>query len=354
MGVEGLVCAVTGGSGFVGQRLTEMLVERGASKVISFDINGKPEWASDDERIQYIVGDLTKLDDVVAATKGVDCLWHVAAAVGPFLPPNVYKAVNYYGTLNVLEACRANNITKLVMSSSPSTRFDGNDVMGLREDEMQYPPPGKFMQAYAETKAMGEKAVREACCDSLMTIAIAPHQVYGPRDPLFLPSILSAGKSGKLRILGSGQNLVSFTHVDNYCHALILGHDALYKGSQALGQYYNVTDDGHYNFWDALNEAVTYMGFADLKKKLSVPTWLVFAVAYVLSWVTYFTGTQYKLNWFTAKTMTMHRYFDISKAKRELNYTPLMSFQAGWSSTLEWFKDKEDWWQAKADAAERR
>ncbi|KNC69691.1 hypothetical protein SARC_17794, partial [Sphaeroforma arctica JP610] len=66
--------------------------------------------------------------------------------------------------------------------------------------------------------------------------------VYGPRDTLFLPNILAASRSGKLRIFASGTNAVSFTHVDNYCHGLILGYDALYKGSHALGKYYVVTD----------------------------------------------------------------------------------------------------------------
>ena len=53
---------------------------------------------------------------------------------------------------------------------------------------------------YAESKALGEIAVREACCDSLMTVAIAPHQVYGPRDKLFVLNFLKAAKGGLLRV----------------------------------------------------------------------------------------------------------------------------------------------------------
>ena len=60
-------CVVTGGSGFVGQRLVEMLVERGAQRVVSFDISPKPADALDDPRIVYIQGDLTKPADVLAA-----------------------------------------------------------------------------------------------------------------------------------------------------------------------------------------------------------------------------------------------------------------------------------------------
>lgn len=54
MGVEGLKCVVTGGSGFTGQRLVEMLVERGAARVVSFDIAPKPPGASEHPAIEYL------------------------------------------------------------------------------------------------------------------------------------------------------------------------------------------------------------------------------------------------------------------------------------------------------------
>lgn len=68
-------------------------------------------------------------------------------------------------------------VPKIVMSSSPSTRFDGNDIDGLRDCDMPIRAKGQFLEPYAETKAMGEIALRNACCDELMTVAIAPHQV---------------------------------------------------------------------------------------------------------------------------------------------------------------------------------
>ena len=64
------------------------------------------------------------------------------------------------------------------------------------------------------------------CSDALMTIAIAPHQVYGPRDNLFLPNVLEAAGNGLLRIFatgrtGYGMNKICFTHVDNYAHGTL-------------------------------------------------------------------------------------------------------------------------------------
>jgi nucleoside-diphosphate-sugar epimerase len=48
----------------------------------------------------------------------------------------------------------------------------------------------KYMQAYAETKAMAEMEVSSACDENFMTVSVVPHQVYGPRNNLFLPNLL--------------------------------------------------------------------------------------------------------------------------------------------------------------------
>lgn len=105
-------CVVTGGSGFVGQRLVEMLVERGAQRVVSFDVAPKPRDALADPRVVYQQGTLTKLEDVLAAcqaspcwagracraltqAQGADCVWHIAALVGPYYAKQAYYDVNY-------------------------------------------------------------------------------------------------------------------------------------------------------------------------------------------------------------------------------------------------------------------
>ena len=70
--VRGLSCCVTGGSGFVGQRLGELLVERGAARVVSFDRAPTPKDALSDERVVYQQGDLCKMEDV---EKAVEARW---------------------------------------------------------------------------------------------------------------------------------------------------------------------------------------------------------------------------------------------------------------------------------------
>lgn len=342
------VCVVTGGTGFVGQRLVEMLVERGAEKVISFDIVPPPANAWKHEKIEWRIGDITDKKAVEELVEGADCVWHNAAAVGPFHPKPLYFKVNYEGTLNVIDACKKAGVKKIVMSSSPSTRFTGEDVDGLTEDEMPKLPLKNYLQPYAETKAMGEVAMSEACSPELMTVSVAPHQVYGPRDNLFLPNLLEAGGTGRLRIFGEGKNRICFTHVDNYCHGLIIAERALKPDSPALGKFYIVTDgtthpngEQYLIFWEILDEAIKGMGFKSLWEKAKLPKPLLFFLAYICEFLGWAFGTVSKLNYFNVLVLTMHRWFDIAAAEKDLDFEPIIGFREGWDETIVWFK--ENW-----------
>jgi len=343
------VCVVTGSSGFVGQRLVEMLVERGAKKVVAFDIAPPREDAWQRPEIEYVQGDISDREAVAELCQGADCVWHVAAAVGPYHPEEVYTKVNYEGTLHVLEACRAHKVPKLVYASSPSTRFDGSDVDGLREEEMPslntMLAKNLHLQDYAKTKAQGEVAVSAACSASLMTVAVAPHQVYGPKDNIFLPNMLEVAGQGMLRVFGNGLNRICFSHVDNYCHGLILGEAALYEGSPALGKFYIVTDGathpdprGCVEFWKVLDEAIVFMGFQSIFAKLKLPYWFMMPLAFLCSLIGWVLRIKIKLNPFTVTVLTMHRWFPVDNAERDLKYRPVVGFTEGWAETRAWFK----------------
>jgi len=348
----GCTALVTGSSGLCGARLVEMLLERGASTVICFDITPPNDILQ--ERFETIQknttgtllvlsgndGDITNAASVHAAFQQVpqvDVVYHIAALVGPFHEKSKYEAVNYDGTMHILDACRKYNVPKLVFSSSPSTRFTGADIDGLREDEL--PIPDTFLALYAETKALAEKAVTAACNnDSLLTISVAPHQVYGPHDSLFFPKLMETAGTGRLYIFGSGENMISVCYVDNYCHGLLCGADVLVQDSPALGGFYIITDTTPVYFWKIINQASVAMGFANLDTKVHLPVWFLYALAYMCNVVGFVLGKKLKLNPFNVRMLTMNRYFSPELSKRDLNYEPLYTFEDRWQYTIDWFK----------------
>ena len=354
------VALVTGSAGLCGARLVEMLLERGTATVIAFDLvppNAvlQQRWdtvqAATGGRIMVCAGpthgDLTHPAAVEAAFQlvpQIHIVYHIAALVGPFHARDAYFKVNVQGTQCILDNCRKYRVPKLVNSSSPSTRFTGADIRNLTEDELPMPTT-KFLQVYAETKAIAERLVAEACQDDdnentpfFGTVSVAPHQIYGPHDALFLAKILETAGRNRLRIFGKGDNRLSVCYIDNYCHGLLCGADALYPQSPALRQFYIVTDQDPQNFWKMINEACVYMGFTDLNTKFHLPVWFLYIVATVADAVGYCLDRKFKLSRFTLRMMTMDRYFDISRAQRDLHYQPLYTFDEQWPKTLEWFR----------------
>lgn len=326
-----------------------MLLERGAKKVVCFDVATPSSdlverftaaAGGDSERLRTCSGvedgNLTNATAVSKACEGVDVVYHIAALVGPFHDRDKYYAVNYEGTKNVIDACKEHKVGRLVNSSSPSTRFHGTSVSGSSEDELTFPK--KYLALYAETKAMAEKAVSAACCDELLTVSVAPHQVYGPHDSLFLPNLLETAGHNLLRVFGSGKNKISVCYNDNYCHGLICGADALKPNSPVLGKFYIVTDDHDVLLWRFINEAVVAMGFRDIFSKFHLPVALLMTLAYICNVIGFIINKKLKLSPFNVRMLIIDRYFDIKNAKRDLKYAPVVAHDVAWKSTIEWFK----------------
>ena len=351
----GTTALITGSSGFCGARLAEMLLERGASTVILFDICvpsadlkkrlEEKEKASKGKFYHFngSGGDLTKpeaIEKAFSCVPKIDVVYHIAALVGPFHDTPMYYKVNVEGTKNIVAACQKHKVPKLINSSSPSTRFDGNDMEGPREDELRFPKT--YTALYAETKAEAERFVTAACCDSLRTVSVSPHQVYGPHDTLFLPNLLATMGNGRLRIFGKGDKIISVCYVDNYCHGLICGADEIENPkSPALGKFYIITDTKPVVLWQILNDAGMQMGFTDLYSKFHLPVGFLYFLAYICGIYTLITGKKTKLTPFTVRMMTIHRYFSPTLAQQDLKYEPVYQFEEGWKLTIAWFK--ENW-----------
>ena len=348
---------VTGACGLCGARLIEMLLERGTKTIIAFDIAvPDPTLQERFMKIQQQTGgtilecfgrergDITSdtaVQNAFSLVSPIHIVYHIAALVGPFFDRQLYFDVNYHGTIRIIDQCRQHAIPQLVYSSSPGTRFTGVDVQGLQEEDL--PIPTTFLATYAETKAMGEMEVTKACdVTTLRTISIAPHQIYGPHDSLFLAKFLEVCGNDRLRIFGTGQYQISICYVDNYCHGLMCGADSIMKrrsNDTTLGKFYIITDGNESrNLWQLINEASIAMGFTDLNTKFHLPVWLLYIVATIGNILGYFLNTKFKLNYFSLRMSTMHRYFNIDNAIRELHYTPIVPYETAWPRTIEWFQ----------------
>eukprot|EP00871_Galdieria_phlegrea_P004935 jgi/Galph1/5442/GphlegSOOS_G4067.1 len=332
-------CVIVGGSGFLGRALVErLLTSRKWLTIIVFDIKSLPKSLS--SKVKMVTGDIRRQDDLVAAFKGAELVFHCATAA-PSAENAKNKesmfAINVEGTKNVIAACKICHIKYLVYTSSASVVFCGQDLDGI--DEM-IPLPDHHVDYYTETKALAEKAIVQANSSTLQTCCIRPSGIFGENDPLFVPSLINNAKNGRMKFyIGNGKNMMDWTFVDNVAYALELAADALSKNSNIGGQVYFITNDDPRPFWGFLGTVLEGLGYERPKKHL--PFLLVYIIAWMFLWfsrlLSPFVQLESDFTPFRILLSVRNRRVSCEKAKREIGYKPIVSVDEGLERTIKHF-----------------
>ena len=124
------------------------------------------------------------------------------------------RSVNVDGTRNVVEACVAAGVKRLVYTSSASVVFDGRDLVGADESQ---PYAAKPLDYYTQTKIDGERlALAANGIGGVAVVALRPSGIFGEGDLLTVPTTIDNARRGKMKYyIGSGRNRMDFTYVGN-------------------------------------------------------------------------------------------------------------------------------------------
>ena len=320
---------ITGGGGFLGGAIVKLLVEKG-DRVRSFSRSYYPELAS--MGVEQFQGDISDKTSVANACKGVDLVFHVAAKAGVWGAYSDYYRTNVKGTQNVIEACIEYNVSKLVYTSSPSVIFDSTDLEGVNES---FPYPGKYNAHYPKTKALAEQAVR-AVSDSLLTVILRPHLIWGPKDSHIVPGIISRAK--QLAIVGNGKNLVDTIYIDNAAYAHILAAEKLDETPDISGNIYFISQGKPVLLWEMINNILKAGGLPPVKR--SIPhkaAWLIGALLELVYNILNIKSEP-AMTRFVADELAKSHWFDISAAQNDLGYIPGISTKEGLRRLEVWLK----------------
>jgi len=325
---------VTGGGGFLGQRIVARLRHRGdAVTVVSR--NRYP--AVEAMGATSVSVDLTEDSEaLVSLMDGVDVVFHVAALAGIWGKRETFFSINTEGTRRVIEACQRAGVPRLVYTGSPSATWSGENEAGCTEAECPYPET--FLAHYPASKAAAEQLVLAANCPEFATTSLRPHLIWGPDDPHLLPRLLARGRQGRLRIVGEGKNQVGITFVDNAAHAHILAADALAPGSANAGKGYFITDDVPVVLWDWINEVFSRSGVAPVTKKISAARaeW----AGGVLEWIWrmgHLSGEP-PMTRFVARQLSTDHHYDLSAARQDFGYAQLVADDEAFEKLIDWIK----------------
>lgn len=315
---------VTGGGGFLGGAVVRLLRQRGDS-VRSFTRSRYP-WL-DELGVEQTLGDLAKLEDVEAAVSGCDVVFHVAAKAGVWGRYSAFYDTNVTGTQNVIAACKKHGVRRLVYTSTPSVVHSGSDVEGANES-LTYAK--HFDAYYPETKATAEKAVLAANGPDLATVALRPHLIFGPGDPHLIPRIVEAARKGKLKRIGSGNPKVDVTYIDNAAQSQLDAADRLDIGTPPAGKAYFISNGEPVELWPFIDRVLAEAGAPPVTK--SVSAWKARLAGRVMEWVYRFVPFipgEPPMTRFVASQLSTSHWYDISAAKRDLEYAPKVSVEDG-------------------------
>ena len=251
---------VTGGCGFIGSHLVDLLLDQGHDVVVLDNMStGRRENLShvpEDSRLTIIDGSLQDDQTVASAMGGCDYVFHLAALadiVPSIVNPLGYFSANVDGTVVVLDVARRQGITKLVYAASSSC-YGIPDIYPTPETaeiRPQYP--------YAFTKWAGEQAALHwSQVYGLPFVALRLFNVYGPRSRtsgtygavfgVFLAQKLAGAP---MTVVGDGNQTRDFTYVTDVARAFLAA--AL---SDVSGQSFNVGSGGTYS----INSLVETLG----------------------------------------------------------------------------------------------
>lgn len=322
---------VTGGGGFLGRSIVEMLLARGDT--VSVLARGRyPEVEALGATALSL--DLTTADEaaLVSALQGADVVFHVAARAGVWGPRADFWSINVEATRRLVAAAQAAGVGRFIYTSSPSAVWSGADEENLSEADCPYPT--SFLAFYPESKAAAEQLVLGARGPGFATTALRPHLIWGPRDPHLVPRLLERGRAGRLRIVGSGENRVGITYVENAAWAHLLAADVLAPGSPNDGRAYFITDDAPVALWPWINALFQAMDVPPVTRHISTATAVRLGGLAEGIWRTFGLAGEPPMTRFVARQLSTHHHYDLSAARRDFGHHQKIDPAEGWARMI--------------------
>ena len=332
MDLKGKAILVTGADGFIGSHLVEGLVDKGHQVRAFVFYNSFNRWGWLDtfpkeklDKIDVFAGDIRDPHGVKAAMKGCDVVFHLAALIGipySYHSPDVYVDTNVKGTLNVVQAARELDVSKIVHTSTSEVYGTARFVPITEDHPLQAQSPYSASKIGADQIAMSFYN----SFDTPLSI-IRPFNTYGPRQSAraVIPTVITQIANGLLKVkLGALQPTRDFSYVNDTVEGFI----AVAESEKSVGEVINIGSNFEISIGETVNLIAEVMG-AEIEIE----------------------SDQVRLR--PEKSEVERLWADNSKAKDLTGWEPLYAgkdgMRRGLTETVEWFSNTENLKIYKAD-----
>ena len=327
---------ITGGCGFLGQHLIHELLEDGAPRIKVLDLQDNKHKLYDfSDKVEYVLGkDIRDFNGIEDEFKNIDVVFHLAAFVS-FLMAHKEQMfeVNVSGTRNVLQSSLENNVKRVIHISSATALGFTDDEGELLNEESKFNLEKASGNYYSISKYKGELSALEYVNRGLNCTIANPGSMYGPGDVSNSSRMIKSIKEGTIPFnIPGGVNVID---VRDVAKGLL---KILKKGKR--GEKYFLTGR-NYSLREINCICAECIGTkppkCTLPKIFCKPAcafiWIIEKVSRKLPQFTH--GLTYGL----INTAFMTRYCDNSKARRELDWEPIIPFKQTIRDAYTWLNE---------------
>ena len=314
---------VTGATGFLGHHLISRLLEQEYSIRIFKEKNIVSDFPKE---VEIISGDIRNPAEVDKAVLGCDVVFHLVGMISYWskLNPLQYE-INVKGTKNIVDACLANKVKKLIYVSS--TVAVGT-ATGLADEQTPY-NLSHLKVGYCDSKFLAEKEINKGHNKGLDTVIVCPGSMYGTGDTRKIQSDLTFNFNFPFSFLYISGGL-GVVDVEDVAEGLIRAWQKETNGERYIFVGENLSfQEIRKTIAQALNKR---------PPSVCLPNWLLLSLSYLFLVISFFTGKKPKLTPEMVKFNKIKFYFSNKKAKQELgmNFKP---FKESIEKAAKWYQE---------------
>lgn len=359
MARDEVVLAITGGSGFVGSHVCNLLLSGKfpgikVKEIRILDLKPPSEnhllrhWVEQTaSKITFIQGSISDREALQKAFAGADAVLHLASLIDfGHQPADKLMTVNYIGTKFVLDAAVICKAKVFVYTSSLATVTPWEECHDLGDDAPLPSKPEDIVgQFYGYSKSLAEKDVLEVNSTKMRTCALRFRGLYGDGDPYYIVNVLRTLRSGDLQVkVGSSSAVVNHIYVGNVAYSHLVALERLLYGEdadQVSGQVYTVPHEKPINFFDFNDKYAKAFGYS--MPSIFIPYHVLRPVVSTLEAVMGFLPRslrpQMKLTSSSLCEVCVTHTYDGSRFEKIFQYEPMFSLEESTERTLKWLKE---------------